>query len=120
MGCVREATVLEQLILVIEDDADVRDALVFGLEHEGYDVIAATNGRRGLQLLRHGVVPHAIILDLMMPVMDGWEFRRHQLANPVFASIPVIVLSADPAASRLEGSPGVREVLSKPLDFGTL
>ena len=83
-------------ILVVEDDADVREAIVSGLEHAGFEVVAAADGKMALDLLRHGIVPRAIILDLMMPVMDGWEFRRHQLADPTLAAIPVIVLSADP------------------------
>jgi CheY-like chemotaxis protein len=108
------------VILVVDDDADLREALVAGLEREGHQVIAATDGERALQLLRWGIVPDVIMLDLMMPVMDGWEFRRQQLTDPTLAPIPVIVVSADPEARRLLGSPGVRAVLAKPVDFETL
>jgi CheY-like chemotaxis protein len=107
-------------IMVIEDDPDFREALIAGLEHEGYDVVAATDGRAGLELLRWGVVPRVILLDLMMPVMDGWEFRRHQLADAELASIPVIVMSADRRARRLAECPGVQAVLAKPVDFEVL
>jgi len=90
------------------------------LEHEGYDVVSAPDGRAALDILRQGVVPSGIVLDLMMPVMSGWEFRRHQLADPALAGIPVIVLSADPHAGRLAGSPGVHDVLAKPTDGDAL
>jgi CheY-like chemotaxis protein len=109
-----------KLVLVVEDDRDLRDAIVLLLEHEGYDVVFAPDGKAALDLLRQGVVPGAIVLDLMMPVMSGWDFRRHQLADPALASIPVIVLSADPGAARLAGSPGVRDLLWKPVDVESL
>ena len=90
------------------------------LEHEGYEVVLAPDGKEALDLLQQGVVPGLILLDLMMPVMNGWDFRRRQLADPALASIPVIVLSADPLATRLAGSPGVCEVLVKPVDVESL
>jgi CheY-like chemotaxis protein len=107
-------------IMVIEDDPDFREALISCLEHEQFDVVAATNGRAGLELLKWGVVPRVILLDLMMPVMDGWEFRRHQLADTALAPIPVIVMSADPRARRLADCGGVHAVLPKPVDFEDL
>jgi len=109
-----------RVILVVDDDPDLREAVVAGLEREGHQVIVATDGERALELLRWRIVPDIIVLDIMMPVMDGWEFRRHQLADPTLAPIPVIIVSADPGARRLLGSPGVRAVLTKPVDFDTL
>jgi CheY-like chemotaxis protein len=111
---------MRQRIMVIEDDPDFREALIACLEQERYDVVAATDGRAGLELLKWGVVPRVILLDLMMPVMDGWEFRRHQLADTALASIPVIVMSADPRASRLSQCGGVHAVLVKPVDWEIL
>jgi CheY-like chemotaxis protein len=108
------------LVMVIEDDADFREAIVSALEHEGYEVIAAVNGAAGLQLLQWGIVPCVILLDLMMPCMDGWTFRRHQLAEPGLASIPVVVISADSRATDLAESPGVHAVLPKPVDVEAL
>jgi two-component system, chemotaxis family, chemotaxis protein CheY len=107
-------------IMVIEDDPDFREALLACLEQERYDVVAATDGRAGLELLKWGIVPRVILLDLMMPVMDGWEFRRHQLADAALASIPVIVMSADPRGRRLAECGGVHAVLTKPVDFEVL
>lgn len=111
---------MKPLILVVEDDADFREVLVFVLEREGYAVVAATDGSMGLDLLRWGVVPRVVLLDLMMPIVNGWEFRRRQLADPELASIPVVVLSADPDAHRLAETPGVHDVLTKPVDFEQL
>ena len=109
-----------RLVLVIEDDADCREALVRSLEHAGYEVIAAVDGSAGLQLLQWGIVPCVVLLDLMMPVMDGWTFRRRQLADPAVAAIPVIVISADSRATELATSPGVLAVLLKPIDVDAL
>jgi len=108
------------LVLVVEDDADFREALVSALEHAGYEVIAAVNGAAALQLLQWQIVPSVVILDLMMPVMDGRTFREHQLADPALASIPVIVLSAEAKAAELATSPGVHAVLRKPVDLEAL
>jgi len=116
----RRATVPKQLVLVVEDDPDIREVTVLLLQHEGYDVVSAPDGSAALELLRKGVEPRGIVLDLMMPVMNGWDFRRHQLADPALASIPVIVVSADPLAQRLASSPGVRDVFSKPVDIDEL
>lgn len=82
-------------VLVIEDDADVRDAIVCVLEGVGYRALSAEDGTAGLELLRSGDRPDVILLDLMMPGMDGYEFRSAQLADESIASIPVIVLTAD-------------------------
>jgi CheY-like chemotaxis protein len=108
------------MVLVVDDDPDCRDSIVCWLDHAGYRVVAATDGRTALDLLHYGVVPDVIMLDLRMPVMDGWSFRRHQRADPRHASIPVIVVSADLGASELEGEPGVHDVLPKPVEFEVL
>ena len=82
-------------ILVVEDDADIRSALCCILADEGYAVSGAADGREALELLRGGPHPHVILLDLMMPVMAGADFRAAQLADPSLSPIPVIVLTAD-------------------------
>ena len=109
-----------RLVLVVEDEADFREALVSALEHAGYEVIAAVNGAAALQLLQWRIVPSVVLLDLMMPVMDGRTFREHQLADPGLASIPVVVLTADAQTTDLATSPGVHAVLSKPVDLEAL
>jgi DNA-binding response OmpR family regulator len=80
-------------ILVVDDDQDLRRMLALALADEGYDVRAVADGRTALALLETWR-PRVIVLDLMMPVLDGWGFRARQLATPGAADVPVIVLSA--------------------------
>src|ERR1043165_9927085 len=91
-------------VLIVEDDEDLREMMAQLLTLEGYQAAAVANGREALEYLHDSEKPHVILLDLMMPVMDGWEFRRKQQADPSLAPVPVIVLSAlDQArASNLE------------------
>jgi CheY-like chemotaxis protein len=81
-------------ILIVDDDKEVRSALAEMLEGEGYAVTGAHNGREALQLMRGGLHPAVILLDLMMPVMDGWDFRSEQERDPAFARVPVVIVSA--------------------------
>src|SRR2546421_817136 len=85
-------------ILVVEDDQEILGTLSGLLEEEGYDVQSVGDGRDALDRLRRGPVPELIILDLMMPGMDGWEFRTIQRADPQLADIPVVAISADTSA----------------------
>lgn len=81
-------------ILIVEDDREIREAFEEFLRSEGFDVYAATNGREGLDLLKSIPGPSLIFLDLMMPVMNGWEFLEAQKGDHVIASLPVVVVSA--------------------------
>ena len=81
-------------LLIVEDDPDLSQMLSACCEMEGHQVITAMHGGEALDLLRSGVKPDVILLDLMMPVMDGWGFRQAQRRDPDLARIPVIVLSA--------------------------
>lgn len=105
-------------VLIVEDDADLREMMAQLLTLEGYSTETVANGRAALEYLRRGNRPNVILLDLMMPVMDGWEFRRRQRSDPELAQVPVVVLSAiDPnRAADLEGA----AFLKKPLDFDRL
>ncbi len=80
-------------VLVIEDNPDVRDSLIEVLQIEGYVVRRAPEGAAGLVQARV-FRPHVILLDLMMPVMDGWTFRAEQMRDDTIADIPVVVVSA--------------------------
>jgi CheY-like chemotaxis protein len=81
-------------VLLIDDESDIRDSLSDVLTEEGYLVATACNGLEGLEKLKTDCTPSVILLDLMMPVMDGWQFRAKQLSEPELAQLPVIILSA--------------------------
>src|SRR6516165_4861574 len=90
-----EASATPGRVLVVEDDHDVRVAVRLVLEDEGYQVDSVTDGRRALEHLeRSAQLPDLILLDLMMPGMDGWDFAARLRANPRLCSIPVVVVSA--------------------------
>jgi CheY-like chemotaxis protein len=105
-------------VLIVEDDDDLREMMAHMLTIEGFDAATVPNGREALKYLQTGEKPHVILLDLMMPVMDGWEFRRRQQADPDLAPVPVIVLSAldQSRAATVDAA----AFLKKPLDFDRL
>ncbi len=105
-------------VLIVEDDADLREMMAQLLQLEGYAAETVANGRDALRYLEAGDRPDVILLDLMMPVMDGWEFRRHQVQNPAIARVPVVVLSALDQVRAFEL--GGTAFLKKPLDFDRL
>ena len=105
-------------VFVVEDDIDTRDMLGRFLELEGYQVEVASNGKQALDRLNAGVQPCVILLDLMMPVMDGWQFRRQQVLDAELANIPVIVVSAA-GKDRIAGI-HANGYLSKPVDLDQL
>src|SRR6185503_4662036 len=107
-------------VLVVEDDFDLRDALVPILEYEGHRVISAANGREALDQLQAMPPPSVILLDLMMPVMNGEDFRTEQLRDPRLASIPVVVLSAHPKAEEQAARMGAIGCLKKPFEVEAL
>jgi CheY-like chemotaxis protein len=107
-------------ILIADDDPDLRESLKVLLELHGHAVDEARNGQEALRQLRASRPPCVILLDLMMPVMDGWQFRQEQLRNPKLARIPVLVISAVPAHMQRPGELGVRRVFSKPFNYDDL
>jgi CheY-like chemotaxis protein len=84
-----------KLILVVDYDYDIREALQEALEDAGYKVAVAVNGRAALELMETGPMPALILLDLMMPVMNGEEFIQIQQEDPTLAHIPVVILTAN-------------------------
>src|SRR3954470_8113327 len=106
------------LIMVIDDDAPVRTALTALLEEQGYRVVAIASGREALRHLSRQEPPQLILLDLMMPAPDGWQFRAEQLMNPALASVPVIIITALPASAATQAL-GL-DVVSKPFDTARL
>jgi CheY-like chemotaxis protein len=105
-------------VFIIEDDVDTRDMLAKFLELEGYNVQLAANGRQALDLLASGANVNVIVLDLMMPVMDGWEFRRRQVEDARLRNIPTIVVSA--AGRDRLAQISADAYLSKPVDMDEL
>ena len=105
-------------ILVVEDNDDVREMMTVTLELEGHKVIGAANGQEALDLLQHGLEPRLILLDLMMPVMTGWQFRATVENDPELRHIPIVVVSAASAESAARATPNV--VLPKPIDIDKL
>jgi CheY-like chemotaxis protein len=108
----------DNFVMIVDDDDEIRAALEDVLGGEGYQVLGARDGRQALDFLQAGRSPSAILLDLWMPVMDGWQLRKELLRDARLAKIPVIVLTAahDQRAMALE----VSEVLTKPIDLRKL
>jgi CheY-like chemotaxis protein len=105
-------------VLIVEDDADLREMMCLLLAHEGFEAEAVGDGAAALDRLRSAAPrPQLILLDLMMPRMDGWQFCREKASDPSLADIPVIVLSA---VRRERTEEFAAMVLPKPLDFEAL
>lgn len=111
-----------QNILVADDNDDIREAIVEALENEGYQVSSARDGNEALKILKDLPVPTLILLDLMMPVMSGWEFLDAQKSDARFAAHQVVTISAvnpnqsieDPTPLHTAGS------IQKPFSLGKL
>ncbi len=108
------------VILVVDDDADVRVAIADALAETGYRVTEASNGRQALDALKGGPRPDAILLDLMMPVMDGWAFCKEQRSDAELAPIPVVVFTAYGVPRDAAATIGAVGVLRKPPSLGEL
>jgi CheY-like chemotaxis protein len=102
-------------ILLVEDDPATQNLMAMWLDAEGYRVLTASNGREALAVLAHEV-PSAMVVDLMMPVMDGAELRRHQRQMPAVSSVPFILVSATHNAERIAQELGIADVVAKPFD----
>jgi two-component system, chemotaxis family, chemotaxis protein CheY len=109
----------QRRVLVVDDDDGVRELLTLMLGGAGYEVRAARDGAEALGELGSWQAD-LILLDMMMPVMDGWTFRQEQLASEQLASIPVVVLSAVHDAQREAEKLGVAAVMAKPFDLNAL
>jgi CheY-like chemotaxis protein len=108
-------------VLVVDDDRDLREALCGALEESGFTAVGVGDGRQALDYLESGAtLPALILLDWMMPVMSGAEFREAQVADVRFAEIPVVVISAHAKADLFGVSLGVKSLLRKPFPLGEL
>ena len=106
-------------VLIVDDDPDIRDAFAECLRQEGYQVEAAPHGRAALDVLEAGLRPGVILLDLMMPVMNGFEFLESVRSRPDWQKLRVIVLSAN-RGYQAEDFQGVFRILRKPVDIEPL
>jgi CheY-like chemotaxis protein len=108
-------------VLVIEDDLDIREVMKRFMEREGFSVTTADNGLEGLKHLESSVeLPCIIFLDLMMPVMNGFQFREAQLKNDRIARIPTVIVSADGKLDDKKTFISADYTLKKPVDIDEL
>ena len=98
-------------IVVIEDDADLREAICLMLRYDGHEVSGFSNGKEAIRRLEDGLHADVILLDLMMPIMTGWEFCEYRAGSTRLSSVPVIIVTARQMAAR---PVGVHDVLLKP------
>ena len=106
--------------MIVEDDLDIRDLLVLLLNSNGYRATGVSNGQEALSHLSQNLTIDLILLDLMMPILNAWEFRERQKSVPHFDSIPVVLLSATEEVSDHVTSLQAAGYLRKPIDFGAL
>jgi CheY-like chemotaxis protein len=104
-------------ILIVEDDLDLREALSEVLRDEGYTVAMAADGQEALDHLRRQSRPSLILLDLTMPVMNGWQFRAEQRQDPDLSGIPVVVLSAGDHLAEQVAPLGIADYVRKPIEL---
>jgi CheY-like chemotaxis protein len=111
----------KNLVMIVEDDRDVRDTIVEVLQDHGYRTLSGHNGAHGLEILHAATErPCVILLDIMMPVMDGRQFRASQREDSELAGIPVILLTAHGDVRRATDELGVDATLTKPVRLDTL
>jgi two-component system chemotaxis response regulator CheY len=108
------------VVLLVEDDQPLREVMFEALQMEGFDAAIVCNGAEAMHYLRSSPHPKLILLDLMMPVMDGAQFRQEQRANPSLCEIPVVLLSADRELADKAWALEVDAYLRKPVDLDEL
>ena len=107
-------------VLVVDDDPNIRRMMIAALRRDGYTFIEATNGKEALDVMRQWQ-PQVVILDLMMPIVSGWDVLRERSADPHLQSIPVIVVSANRSAELASAvDKGICAFLPKPFDINVL
>lgn len=103
-------------VLIVEDDFIERNGLGKLLRKKGYEVQSAANGQEALELLRSGFEPSLILLDMLMPVLDGWRFLREFQNNGSASTIPIVVMSASVLSREWASDHGCAGFISKPID----
>ena len=109
-----------QSILVVDDDPNIRKMIIAALRREGYDFAEAPNGREALDIMR-AQHPSVVVLDLMMPIVSGWEVLQERANDPEIRDIPVIIVSASRSPEIATAvDKGICAFLPKPFDISTL
>ncbi len=106
-------------ILVVEDDTSIRELLVEIFEIEGYEVHSSSNGLEGIYSLEKQI-PDVILMDIFMPIMDGFAFRKEQMGNPAWNLIPTVAMSAQNQKEEELMTLGLTNFISKPLELDHL
>lgn len=107
-------------VLIVEDDVDCREATHEILESEGFAAVSVNDGAEALAYLRNAEPPGLILLDLMLPVMDGWQFLEARKAEPRLREIPVVIVSGERDLGRKASALGVEGALLKPIELDVL
>lgn len=108
-------------VLIVDDEPDLVEALSMLLESAGYEVLTARDGREALALLRAGAKPGLVLLDLMMPVLDGWTFCEIRAADPALAAVPVVVITGAGTEAAVRPPVGpIERVFDKPFEVEAL
>jgi CheY-like chemotaxis protein len=102
------------VVLVVDDDMDIRELMEQALRDHGHQVVSAANGQAALDVLTTGPRPNVLLLDLMMPVMSGWELRARMLQDPNMANIPTVVVTGDTKARSQASQLNATSYLVKP------
>jgi CheY-like chemotaxis protein len=114
------ATTEQGTILYVEDDIDLRDSIALVLEQEGFRVVGAANGQTGLDYLRGSERTCLVLLDLMVPVMNGWQFMAEKTSDPALAPIPVVIVSGHSSVPQQARVLKATDYLVKPVDIPKL
>jgi len=107
-------------VLVVDDDVNIRKMMIAALRRDGYQFLEAANGREALDCMRAGK-PSVVVLDLMMPILSGWDVLKEREGDPELRRIPVIIVSANRAPEIATAvDKGICAFLPKPFDIGVL
>jgi len=107
-------------VLVVDDDVNIRKMMIAALRRDGYSFLEAANGREALDSMRAGH-PSVVVLDLMMPILSGWDVLKERESDPELRRIPVIIVSANRAPEIATAvDKGICAFLPKPFDIGVL
>jgi CheY-like chemotaxis protein len=107
-------------VLIVDDDTDISEALDLILQSRGYHCVFAADGAEALDYLRAHPLPRVVLLDMMMPGMNGKQFRDEQLVDPRLAAVPVVVMTGDSRAGAKAADLGVAKFLRKPVSINDL